>query len=149
MGHLLRVWAAAFAATALASSYAGAGGCDPARYQIMGNVTDPGGQPIADASVRLLLDQVSLERFAEEGMRARLTRTAGTGAYLALIDCAAARGVTDAPNPCAAKPRHLTVAVEASGFRTKLVAFRLRDLNIVKDAGGCLLQVPEIKLARR
>jgi len=132
-----------------ASSLFAAGPCKPARYQIMGSVLDPGGQPIVDASVRLLLDQVSAQTFAEEGPRARLIRTRPSGKYLALIDCDQARGVTDAPNPCAEKPRHLTVSVEAPDYRTKLVVFKLKELDIIKDAGGCLVQVPDLKLSNR
>ena len=133
----------------MASSPGAAGDCKPARYQIMGSVLDPGGRPIVDASVRLLLDEVSAQKFAEEGPRARLTRTNRVGKYLTLIDCDQARGISDAPNPCAAKPRHLTISVDAPDYRTKLVVFKLKELDVVKDAGGCLVQVPDIKLSNR
>jgi hypothetical protein len=133
----------------LASSLAAGNACKPARYQIMGSVLDLGGRPIVDASVRLLLDQVSAQKFAEEGPRARLIRTNRAGKYVALIDCDQARGISDAPNPCAGKPRHLTISVEAPAYRTKLVVFKLKELDVIKDAGGCLVQVPDVKVSNR
>jgi hypothetical protein len=129
-------------------STSSAGACDPPRYQILGKVVDPGGRPLVDATVRLLLDRISAQEFASQGPRARLRRTNSSGTYLALIDCDEARGITDAPNPCAKKPKHLTVAVETEGYRTRLVVFKLRDLDVNKDAGGCLVQVPDIRLSR-
>jgi len=122
--------------------------CDPSRYQIMGQVVDSGGRPLFDATVRLLLDQISAQEFARQGPRARLRRTNSSGIYVGMIDCEAARGVTDAPNPCAKKVKHLTVLIEAEGFRARLVVFKLKDLEINRDAGGCLVQVPDIRLAR-
>jgi hypothetical protein len=113
----------------------------------MGRIIDPGNLPVVDARVRLLLDEVSAKRFEEVGPRARATRTNRSGIYVMLIDCDEARGVTDAPDPCAARPKHLTVVVEASGFRTKLVAFKLKELTVTRDAGGCLVEVSDIKLS--
>ncbi len=132
----------------LPSIVAHAAFCDPPRYQIMGKVVDPGGRPIVDATVRLLLDRFSAQKFARQGPRARLRRTNGSGIYVGLIDCDETRGVTDAPNPCADKPKHLTVAVEADGHRTRLVVFKLKDLDVNRDAGGCLVQVPDIRLSQ-
>lgn len=113
----------------------------------MGQILDPASRPLADARVRLLLDEVSAQRYEEVGPRARATRTNPSGIYVVLIDCDEARGVTDAPSPCAGKPRHLTVLVEATGYRAKLIAFKLKDLTVTRDAGGCLVQVPNIKLS--
>lgn len=149
MFRVLPVFVAAIAVAGMASSLVAGDACKPARYQIMGSVLDAGGRPIADASVRLLLDQVSAQKFAEEGPRARLIRANRFGKYLALIDCDQARGISDAPNPCAEKPRHLTVSVEAPGYRTKLIVFKLKDLDVIRDAGGCLVQVPDVKLSSR
>jgi hypothetical protein len=136
-----------FVLTAVTALVAGAV-CKADRYQILGRVVDAAGRPIEDAAVRLLLDRVSMQQLVEEGSRARLVRTAATGAYLTRIDCERARGITDAPNPCAARPRHLTVAASAAGYRARLVVFRLKDLDIVEEGGGCLLQVPDVKLTR-
>jgi hypothetical protein len=149
VSRIVPAFLAAVVVAGTVSSPGGAGPCKPARYQIMGSVIDPGGRPLVDASVRLLLDQVSEQRFAEEGPRARLTRTNRAGKYVALIDCDQARGISDAPNPCAEKPRHLTVSIEAPAYRTKLVVFKLKELDVVKDAGGCLVQVPDVKMSNR
>src|SRR5262245_3421146 len=119
--------------SAFAASPAGAVTCKPARYQLLGRVLDAGGAPLADASVRLVLDEVSAERFAEEGPRARLTRTGSSGAYLALIDCETTGAPSDAPSPCAAKPRHLTVSAEAPGHRGRVVVYKLKELEIISD----------------
>jgi hypothetical protein len=135
------------ALAAIACSAANAGSCDPPRYQIMGHVVDPSGRPLADATVRLLLDRISAGQFVKHGPRARLLRTNGSGTYVDLIDCGAARDLTDAPNPCADKPKHLTVSIEADGHRDKLVVFKLKELDVIKDAGGCLVQVPDIRLS--
>ncbi len=124
------------------------GGCDPARYQILGRILDGAGQPIPDARVRLLLDRVPAERFAQERARAQMTRTGASGAYLTLIDCERSAGLSDAPDPCAAKPRFLTVAAEAEGYRLKLTTFRLKDLEVIRDEGGCLVQVKDVRLSR-
>jgi hypothetical protein len=143
----LRFLVTAVAIATLTGSLAEAGVCKPARYQIMGKVFDAGGRPVADAAVRLLLDRVSAKKFRAEGPRASLVRTNASGTYLTLIDCERARGVTDAPDPCAGRPRHLTVSVEATGYRLKLVEFKLKELEIIKDAGGCLVQVPDLRLS--
>jgi hypothetical protein len=131
----------------MASPSVGADPCKPARYQIMGKVRDVNGRPVGDATVRLLLDRISAPKFSAEGPRARLTRTNDFGTYVALIDCDEARGTTDAPNPCADRPRHLTVGVEARGLRMKLMVFKLKELEVTRDAGGCLVEVPAIKLS--
>jgi hypothetical protein len=147
--RVLPVLLTAIAVAGMATALVAGDACKPARYQILGSVLDPGGRPIVDASVRLLLDQVSAQKFVEEGPRARLMRTNRVGKYVALIDCDRARDISDAPNPCAAKPRHLTISVEAPDYRTKLVVFKLKELDVIKDAGGCLVQVPDVKLSNR
>ena len=61
--------------------------CTSSTYQITGSVRDANGNPIADASVFLLLDVVSEKKFHEHGMRAARFRTNGAGRYHAEIAC--------------------------------------------------------------
>jgi len=124
-----------------------AGPCKPARYQVMGLVLDSAGRPLVDARVYLLLDEVSEQKTAEYGVRAVSTRTNPTGSYVQLIDCEELAKTSDRPNPCAKNPRHLTVSAGAPGYRTKVQVFKFKALEIRKDAGGCVMLVPDIKLS--
>ena len=143
-----RLFFSALLSAGVSLAVAQAGICDPPRYQILGKAVDPGGRPVADATVRLLLDRISAEEFQKHGPRARLRRTNSSGIYVGLLDCGAGDVVTDAPNPCAKNPKHLTVMVEAQGHRMRLVTFKLKELEINKDAAGCLVQVSDIRLSR-
>jgi len=124
-----------------------AGPCKPARYQVMGLVLDSAGRPLVDARVYLLLDEVSEQKTSEYGVRAVPTRTNPTGSYVQLIDCEELAKTSDRPNPCAKNPRHLTVSAGAPGYRTKVQVFKFKALEIRKDAGGCVMLVPDIKLS--
>ena len=123
------------------------GPCKPARYQVMGVVLDSAGRPLVDARVYLLLDEVSEKKTAEYGVRAVATRTNPTGSYIQLIDCDELAKISDRPNPCAKNPRHLTVSAGFPGYRTKVQVFKFKSLDIRKDAGGCVMLVPDIKLS--
>jgi hypothetical protein len=121
--------------------------CKPARFQIMGNLVDRAERPVVDAIVRVLLDRVSEQEFAKQGPRARLVRTNNSGAYVVMIDCDEASKAGDAPNPCADKPKYVTLIVEAAGYRSKVVVHKIKDLELIKDPGGCLILVPDVRLA--
>ena len=121
--------------------------CKPSRYQVMGNLVDRSERPVVDAIVRVLLDRVSEQEFAKSGPRARLIRTNASGTYVAMIDCDEASKAGDAPNPCADKPKYVTLIVEAAGYRTKVVVHKIKDLELIKDPGGCLILVPDVRLA--
>ena len=79
-------------------------------------------------------------------MRAITTRTNVAGSYVQLIDCAELSRTSDRPNPCAASPKHLTVSASAPGYRTRMQVLRLKNLEVRKDAGGCIVLVPDIRL---
>ena len=138
---VLAVVAASVSATATGAA------CKPSRYQVMGSLTDRSERPVADAIVRVLLDRVSEKEFAKHGPRARLIRTNASGTYVAMIDCDEARKAGDAPSPCADKPKYVTLIVEAPGYRTKVVVHKIKDLELIKDPGGCLILVPDVRLA--
>jgi len=121
--------------------------CKPSRYQVMGNLVDRTERPVTDAIVRVLLDRVSEQEFAKQGPRARLVRTNNSGTYVAMIDCDEASKAGDAPNPCADKPKYVTLIVEGAGYRTKVVVHKIKDLELIKDPGGCLILVPDVRLA--
>jgi hypothetical protein len=123
------------------------GACKPARYTVMGQVTDSSGRPLVDARVRLLLDRVSEEETADHGVRALSTRTNAAGSFVQYIDCdeMAVRG--DRPSPCARNPKHVTVSATAPGLRTRLQVFKFKALEIRRDAGGCVLILPDLRLS--
>jgi len=136
----------ALAVAALCSVVQGAG-CKPARFQVMGLVADVSGRPLVDARVYLLLDRVSEEKTSEYGVRAIPVRTNASGSYVQLIDCDELAQTSDRPNPCARSPKHLTVSAGGPGYRTKLQVFKLKELDVRRDAGGCMVLVPDIRLA--
>ena len=134
-------------ATWLCPALLAGGACKPARYTVMGQVTDSGGRPLVDARVRLLLDRVSGKKTADHGVRALSTRTNAAGSFVQYIDCdeLAVRG--DRPSPCARSPRHVTVSATAPGLRSRLQVFKFKALEIRRDAGGCILILPDIRLS--
>ena len=114
--------------------------CRADRYEVVGSVVDPGDRPV-DATVYLLLDRASKKKSrAAGGIRARSTRTDRAGRFHRQIVCG------DAPDPCAAKPKHLTVGVDVSGRMTWKV-FELKNLETAETAEGCAVRVPEIRLS--
>ncbi len=119
--------------------------CTSSTYQISGSVRDANGNPIADASVFLLLDVVSEKKFHQHGMRAARFRTDGTGRYHAEI---AYKGANRSQaTPCAKRPRDLTVAASTGGHRLRLRSFKLKKLLVVEHFGFCHVQVPDLVLS--
>ena len=123
----------------------GAVDCEYEAWAFFGAVRNAGGQPIGDAEVFLLLDKVSEGDYLREGVRGRRFRTNEYGKYQAGLVCSDNR---DAPNPCAKKPKHVTVAVSSPGHGMKLQVHKLKSLEIVMDDGVCFVQMPEIRLQR-
>ena len=64
----------------------------------------------------------------------------GRGDYVANVTCGGQ------PNPCAGKPKHLTLAAEKRGFGTRLQVFKLKELEGFEDAGRCVIEAPDIRL---
>jgi len=119
--------------------------CDHDAWAFYGAVRDVAGRPIGDAQVFLLLDKVNEADYVREGVRGRRFRTNEFGKYQAGLVCSDDR---DAPNPCAKKLKHLTIAVSSQGHAMKLQVFKLNHLEIVKDDGVCFVQMPEIRLQK-
>ncbi len=118
----------------------GSGTCEVRRYRVWGRVMDPNGRPLEHASVYLLLDEVSQKKFNDRGMRARSGSTNAYGRFRVDVVCEPEA----APNPCAAKPKHVTVAASSPGHRTRMQVFRLKDLET--DDSGCGVVLPDIVL---
>jgi hypothetical protein len=125
-----------------------AGPCSSGRYDVHGIVTDGAGQPLAQARVYLLLDEVSEKKSIEQGFRAVPAQAGSDGRFLASIDCAAYRsgGKSGEPSPCAKKPKHVTVFVGQEGFNAQAKVFRLKDLVVVESGGRCSVALPEVRL---
>ena len=119
--------------------------CPSSTYQITGSVRDANGNPIADASVFLLLDVVSEKKFHEHGMRAARFRTDGAGRYQAEIACGDAD--RSQATPCAKRPRDLTIAASTGDHRLRLRSFKLKKLGVVENFGLCHIQVPDLVLS--
>jgi hypothetical protein len=120
--------------------------CRGDQYAVVGRVVDGMGQPVKEATIYVLLDQLSKKKFAEEGVRARTFRTDGSGRYSAYVDCREARA-SGGPNPCANKPKHVTVAADRSGYNLRLQTFKLKELGAEEQSGICHVRVPEIRLS--
>lgn len=123
----------------------GAVECAHEAWAFYGAVRDSAGQPIGDAQVFLLLDKVNQADYVREGVRGRRFRTNEFGKYQAGLIC---NDDSDAPNPCARKLKHLTVAVSSQGHAMKMQVFKLNDLEIVDNDGVCFVQMPEIRLQK-
>jgi len=119
--------------------------CTSSTYRITGSVRDAHGNPIANASVFLLLDVVSEKKFHEHGMRAARFRTDDAGRYHAEIACGAQdrRQAT----PCAKRRRDLTVAASTGDHRLRLKSFKLKNLGVVENFGLCHVEVPDLVLS--
>lgn len=114
--------------------------CRQQVWEVYGSVTDRAGLPVPGARVYVLLDKVSQKEFARQGVRARSTAVNDDGRYHVGLTC----GVE--PDPCAARPRHLTVIAEARGHASTLRGFALGDLQIVEQAGRCAVRAPTLQL---
>ena len=136
-----RVTAALLIAAALAAAGPlSAGTCEIRRYRLWGRVLDPNGRPLVNASVHLLLDEISQKKFSQGGMRARGGNTNAYGTFRVDVVCEPEA----APNPCAGHPKHVTVAASSPGHRARLQVFKLKELET--DESGCGVVVPDIVL---
>ena len=135
-------------ALALAGISSAAAPCSADRFDVHGIVTDGAGQPLPRARVYLLLDQVSEKKSVETGFRAVPAQAGKDGQFHASIDCAAYRSGrrSGEPNPCAKKPKHVTVFVSQEGFIAQARVFRLRDLAVVELQESCSVALPEMRL---
>jgi len=140
--------AVVFLALAAMASSSVAGPCASGQFDIHGIVTDSAGQPVPQARVYLLLDQISEKKSVEQGFRAVPARAGKDGRFHASIDCAAYRAGAKSgePNPCAKKPKHVTVFVGQDGFNAKARVYRLKDLTVVEMQGRCSVALPELRL---
>ena len=144
-GRRLSLTAAPILLGILLAAPASAGGsCKSRHFVIAGTVRDTAGKPLADASVFLLVDTVSEKKFNQHGMRTRRFRTDKSGRYQGEIDCDAVP--RDEPNPCARKPKDLTVAANSSSYRLKLKTFKLKNLGVVENQGYCYVALPDLVL---
>ena len=134
------------AAMAFGSSLAGP--CSVDLFDVHGIVTDSGGMPLPRARVYLLLDQVSEKKSVEQGFRAVPAHAGPDGRFKATIDCAAYRsgGKSGEPDPCAKKPKHVTVFAGTEGYGSQAKVFRLKDLAVVEMQGRCSVALPEVRL---
>ena len=122
-----------------------AGSCDSDAWAFYGAVRDASGNPIGDAEVFLLLDKIDQSEYLEEGVRGRRFRSNDYGKYQAGLIC---DDNSDNPNPCARKLKHLTVVVSSPDYAMKMRVFKLRDLDILREDGVCLVRVPEMQLRK-
>ena len=114
--------------------------CKQKDYEILGTVTDRSGRPISGARVHVLLDKVSQKEFGKQGVRARSAAVNDRGAYQVQVTCGGES------NPCAAKPKHLTVAASKHGYAMLLQVFPLKELEIVEQGGRCFVRAPSLQL---
>jgi len=119
--------------------------CGHNAWAFYGAVRDAGGQPIGDAEVFLLLDKVNQTDYLKVGVRGRRFRTNEYGKYQAGLICSDSR---DAPNPCARRLKHLTIAVSSQGYAMKMQVFKLKSLEILAEDGVCFVRMPEIRLQK-
>jgi protocatechuate 3,4-dioxygenase beta subunit len=141
MRALIRTLTVALPLLALAAPDAAAG-CRADTWEVSGVVLDASGHGLAGAAVHLLLDRVSHKKFAAEGVRAQRTRTDANGRFSRTIVCGGS------PNPCARRPKHLTMIVDAGG-RTTLRQFKLSELETEEGPSSCRLRVPPWDTAPR
>lgn len=122
------------------SSRPGAASCKQKDYEVHGTVTSRSGQPIPGARVHLLLDKVSKKEFGKHGVRVRSVTANDRGTYRARITCGGE------PNPCASKPKHLSLAASKHGYAMVLQVFPLKDLEMVEQDGRCFVRAPNLQL---
>jgi hypothetical protein len=122
--------------------------CARGPFDVHGIVTDPAGQPIPRARIYLLLDQISEKKSVEQGFRAVPVRAGQDGRFSAFVDCPAyrARRKTGEPNPCAPKPKHVTVFLGEEGFAVRARVFRLKELTTIVTRDRCSVALPELRL---
>jgi len=135
-----RILTVALAAGCAASPVPGAGKCADT-YHVSGRVIDATDRPVSDVRVYLLLDKVSEREFAKQGVRAVITRTDKSGWYAESIVCGGR------PDPCARNPAHFSMLTQSKGSSLRLKTFKLKSLNVVKRSDGCVVRVPDMRLA--
>jgi hypothetical protein len=143
---ILRAVVSLMVLTALSSAWA-ASPCTSGQFEIYGIIADGSGNPLPLARVYLLLDQVSEKKSVEMGFRAVPVQADKSGRFRASIDCAAHRedSMSGEPNPCAKKPKHVTLFVGQDGFNAQARVFRLKDLTVVEVQGRCSVALPEVR----
>lgn len=134
------LWVATIALLAAALPAFATKQCDKV-YHVRGRILDASDRPVSDASVFLLLDEISQKKFAREGVRAVRARSLDGGRFTRTVTCGSS------PDPCGKKPKTVTVFVEARGARTKLRGFPMKDLELQVAEDGCHLELPPIRLA--
>jgi hypothetical protein len=117
-----------------------AASCKQKDYEVRGTVTDRSGQAIPRARVHVLLDKVSQKEFGKHGVRVRSVTASDRGAYQVQITCGGE------PNPCASKPKHLSLAASKHGYAMVLQVFPLKELEIVEQDGRCFVRAPNLEL---
>jgi len=114
--------------------------CKQKDYEIHGTVTDRSGRPIGGARVHVLLDKVSQKEFGKHGVRVRSVTAGDQGGYRVQITCGGE------PNPCASKPKYLSLAASKHGYAMILQTFPLKELEITEQDGACFVRAPTLKL---
>src|SRR5210317_395474 len=117
--------------------------CSGHRYLVRGAVRDASGHPVPNAQVYVLLDRVSEKKFLAQGVRARSFRADDSGRFAATVVCSEENGL---PNPCAKKPKYVTVAASGPDHGLKLMSFKLSTLPVTDLGGECIVDVPGIVL---
>lgn len=120
--------------------------CPATENVVVGSVLASSGQPLRDARVYVLLDRVSEKQTMKQGIRARSTRTDDSGRFELPIVCGAPAGQ---PDPCASKPRHLTVIVGELGMAMTLRQYKLSTIEMQRVGELCLIQAPPLALSGR
>ncbi len=133
------------AAAILCVPQARAATCESDAWAFYGSVRDAGGRPIDDAVVFLLLDKLRPVKDSPTGTRGRSFRTNKYGKYQAGLFCT---DDSDSPNPCAKKPKQLTVSVSSQGYAMRMQVLKLNRLDIVENDGVCFVHMPEIRLKK-
>jgi hypothetical protein len=135
------VLAIAVMAGSLAAPVAIAGGC-AGGYHVAGVILDGGGRPVPGARVWVLMDKVTQDSGVTRGIRARSFSADAGGVYEAHIVCGGS------PNPCAKKPKHVTIAASGDGFGLRLVVHPLKNLPLIERGGACFIEAPPLTLSR-
>jgi hypothetical protein len=117
-----------------------AASCGQKDWEIQGVVTDRSGNPIPGARVHVLLDKVSQKEFGKHGVRVRSVTASARGAYAVPVTCG---GKAD---PCASKPKHLSLAASKHGYAMVLQVFPLKELEVAEQEGTCYVRAPTLQL---
>jgi hypothetical protein len=139
--HALRVASAATILLVSPGGVAWSADCRADRWVVTGSVEDSTGRPVADARVRVLLDRISEKSFLKNaGTRARSALTNAAGRYQVELLCGSQ------PDPCAGRPKVVSVAVNAGGHRLIFKTLDLKPLGPEEDGGVCFLEMPGVEV---